>query len=183
MGKVILDMAMSLDGFAAGPGGEDSGLNDWFFAPAGRSGAVIEESIASTGAIIMGRRTYGAGDDAEGFSETPYDAAHLVLTSKPPTRLPKGDVEFTFVTDGIASALEQARAAAGPRNVAIGGGPTTAQGFVEAGLLDEIQIHLIPVLLGEGIRLFGQAGDRLALAPIGVIEAPDATHLRYRVLR
>ena len=106
-----------------------------------------------------------------------------MLTSKPPTRLPKGDVEFTFVTDGIAGALEQARAAAGPRNVAIGGGPTTAQGFVEAGLLDEIQIHLIPVLLGEGIRLFGQAGDRLALAPIGVIEAPDATHLRYRVLR
>jgi dihydrofolate reductase len=94
------------NGFAAGPGGEDSGLNDWFLAPAGRSREVIEESIASTGAIIMGRRTYGAGDD------------------------------------GIASALEQARAAAGTRNVAIGGGPTTAQGFVEA---------------------------------------PDATHLRYRV--
>ena len=105
------------------------------------------------------------------------------MTSKPPTRLPKGNVSFTFVTDGIASVLEQARAAAGVRNVAIGGGPSTAQGFVEAGVLDEIQIHLIPVLLGEGIRLFGQAGGRLTLAPIRVIEAPDATHLRYRVLR
>jgi dihydrofolate reductase len=183
MGRVILDMAMSLDGFAAGPNGEDRGLNDWFFSPAGRSREIIEESIASTGAIVMGRRTYGVGDDAEGFSDTPYDAAHFVLTSKPPTRLPKGNVSFTFVTDGIASVLEQARAAAGVRNVAIGGGPSTAQGFVEAGVLDEIQIHLIPVLLGEGIRLFGQAGGRLALAPIRVIEAPDATHLRYRVLR
>ena len=183
MAKVVLDMAMSLDGFAAGPGGEDSGLNDWFFAPAGRSREVIEESIASTGAIVMGRRTYGAGDDAEGFSETPYDAAHFVLTSTPPTRPPTGEVAFTFVTDGIASALEQARAAAGTRNVAVGGGPTTAQGVVEAGLLDEVQIHLIPVLLGQGIRLFGQAGERLALAPTGVVEAPDATHLRYRVLR
>jgi dihydrofolate reductase len=182
MGKVILDMAMSLDGFAAGPDGEDSGLNDWFFAPAGRSGEVIEESIASTGAIIMGRGAYGLGDEAEGFSETPYDAAHFVLTSRPPTRLPKGDVVFTFVTD-VASALEQAQDAAGHRNVAIGGGPTTAQGFIEAGVLDEIQIHLIPVLLGQGIPLFGQDGERLALEPIRVIEAPDASHLRYRVLR
>jgi dihydrofolate reductase len=143
MGTVILDMAMSLDGFAAGPNGEDRGLNDWFFAPTGRSAAVIQESIASTGAIVMGRRTYGVGDDAEGFSETPYDAAHFVLTSKPPTRQPKGEVAFTFVTDGITSALEQAQAAAGTRNVAIGGGPTTAQSFVKAGVLDEIQIHLI----------------------------------------
>jgi dihydrofolate reductase len=111
------------------------------------------------------------------------DAAHFVLTSKPPASTPKGNMAFTFVTDGIASALEQARAAAGERNVAIGGGPSTAQGFVEAGVLDEIQIHLIPVLLGEGIRLFGQAGGRLALAPIRVIEAPDATHLKYRVVR
>jgi dihydrofolate reductase len=181
VGKVILDMAMSLDGFAAGPNGEDRGLNDWFFSPAGRSREIIEESIASTGAIVMGRRAYGVGDDAEGFSDTPYDAAHFVLTSKPPASTPKGNVSFTFVTDGIDSALEQARAAAGARNVAIGGGPSTAQGFVGAGVLDEIQVHLIPVLLGEGIRLFGRAGRRLNLAPIRVVEAPDATHLRYRV--
>ena len=77
-------MAMSLDGFAAGPNGEDRGLNDWFFSPAGRSREIIEESIASTGAIVMGRRTYGVGDAAEGFSDTPYDAAHFVLTRKPP---------------------------------------------------------------------------------------------------
>ena len=133
MGKVILDMAMSLDGFAAGPGGEDSGLNDWFFAPAGRSGEVIEESIASTGAIIMGRAAYGLGDEAEGFSETPSDAAHFVLTSRPPTRLPKGDVAFTFVTDGIESALEQAQAAAGDRNVAIGAAPPPPRGSSRPG--------------------------------------------------
>jgi dihydrofolate reductase len=183
MGTVILDMSMSLDGFAAGPNGEDMGLNDWFFSPAGRSREIIEESIASTGAIVMGRRAYGAGDDAEGFSDTPYDAAHFVLTSKPPTRTPTGSVAFTFVTDGIASVLEQAKAAAGARNVAIGGGPTTAQGFVQAGALDEIQIHLIPVLLGEGIRLFDRADGQLALEPTRVVEASDATHLRYRVVR
>ena len=182
MGKVILDMAMSLDGFAAGLNGEDMGLNDWFFSPAGRSREIIEESIATTGAIVMGRRAYGAGDDAEGFSDTPYDAAHFVLTSKPPTRTPSGNVAFTFVADGIASVLEQAKAAAGARNVAIGGGPSTAQSFVQAGALDEIQIHLIPVLLGEGIRLFGEAGGRLRLAPIRMIEAPDATHIKYRVV-
>jgi len=182
MGTVILDMAMSLDGFAGGPNGEDRGLNDWFFSPAGRSGEIIQESIATTGAIVMGRRTYGVGDDGEGFSDTPYDAAHFVLTSKPPASTPKGNVSFTFVTDGIASVLEQARAAAGVRNVAIGGGPSTAQAFIEAEVLDEIQIHLIPVLLGEGIRLFGQTSRRLALAPIRVIDAPDATHIRYRVV-
>jgi dihydrofolate reductase len=183
MGRVILDMSMSLDGFAAGPNGEDGGLNDWFFSASGPSRQVIEESIASTGAIVMGRRSYEAGDEAEGFADTPYDAAHIVLTSRPPARAPQGKVAFTFVTDGIAGALERAQAAAGERNVAVGGGPTTAQGFVEAGVLDEVQVHLVPVLLGEGIRLFGQAGGRLALAPIRVVEAPDATHLRYRVLR
>jgi dihydrofolate reductase len=109
VGKVILDMAMSLDGFAAGPNGEDRGLNDWFFSPAGRSREIIEESIASTGAVVMGRRAYGVGDDSEGFSDTPYDAAHFVLTSKPPASTPKGNVSFTFVTDGIDSVLEQAR--------------------------------------------------------------------------
>ncbi len=107
----------------------------------------------------------------------------MALTSKPPASTPKGNVAFTFVTDGVASALEQAKAAAGARDVTIGGGPSTAQSFVRAGVLDEIQIHLIPVLLGEGIRLFGQAGGRLVLASIRVIEAPDATHLRYRVVR
>ena len=183
MGTVILDMSMSLDGFAAGPNGEDMGLNDWFFTPARRSHEIIEESIASTGAIVMGRRSYDAGGDAEGFADTPYDAAHFVLTSRPPTSMPAGNVAFTFVTDGVASALEQAKAAAGARNVAIGGGPTTAQGFVQAGALDEIQIHLVPVLLGEGIRLFEQPVERLALEPTRVVEAPDATHLRYRVVR
>ena len=183
MGKVILDMTMSLDGFAAGPNGEDRGLNDWFFSPAGRSREIIEESIASTGAIVMGRRAYGVGDDAEGFSDTPYDAAHFVLTSKPPASTPKGNVSFTFVTDGIDSALEQARAAAGARNVAIGGGPSTAQGFVEAGVLDEIQIHQIPVLFGGGRRLFDVLPSRIELQVVRVIDTPDATHIRYRVRR
>jgi dihydrofolate reductase len=164
MGKVILDMAMSLDGFAAGPNGEDRGLNDWCFSPAGRSREIIQESIATTGAIVMGRRTYGVGDDAEGFSDTPYDAAHFVLTSKPPTSTPQGNVSFTFITDGVASALEQARAAAGVRNVAIGGGPSTAQAFIEAKVARGLtkanrdpahpraQQRLSPVLAGVGVR-------------------------------
>jgi dihydrofolate reductase len=130
----------------------------------------------------MGRRTYGVGDDAEGFSDTPYDAAHFVLTSKPPTRLPKGNVAFTFVTDGIESALEQARAAAGDKNVEIAGGAATVRQYLAAGLLDELVLHLVPVVLGAGERLLdGLSG--IALEPTEVIASPAVTHLRYRVRR
>src|SRR5687768_15387850 len=108
MGKVILDMAMSLDGYIAGLNNADAGLYDWYFAPAHPSAVVIDELVKSLGAIIMGRRTYSSGDEADGFADDPYTAARFVLTHHPPAAPAKGAEKFTFVTDGIESALRQA---------------------------------------------------------------------------
>jgi dihydrofolate reductase len=188
VGKILLDMAMSLDGFIAGPNDEPEGLYDWFFPPSGSvtasDAAVIDESIKTTGAIVMGRRAYDLGDKVDGFADTPYRAEHFVLSHDAPEQVAKGETTFTFVTDGIESALEQAKAAAGDRNVAVGGGASIAQQCIEAGLIDEIQIHLVPVLLGEGIRLFEHLGaEQIELERTRVIESHGVTHLKFRVIK
>ncbi len=188
MATVLLDMAMSLDGFIAGPNGEPEGLYDWFFPPSGSVTAgdaeVIDESIKTTGAIVMGRRAYDLGDTVDGFVDTPYRVEHFVLTHDVPEQVAKGETTFTFVTDGIESTLEQAKAAAGDRNVAVGGGASIAQQCIRAGVIDEIQIHLVPILLGEGIRLFRLLGaEQIELERTRVIESPFATHLRFRVVK
>ncbi len=183
MAKVILDMAMSLDGFIAGRDDQDGGLHDYFFSPSGETAQVIEEGIAATGAIVMGRRTYDMGDKFDGFADTPYKVTHLVLSHSVPVKPAKGETEFIFVADGIESALDQAKHAAGDKDVVIGGGASTAQQFLQAGFVDEIQIHLVPKLLGEGIRLF----DHLKIAPVElesvrVIAGTGVTHLKFRFL-
>lgn len=188
MGKILLDMAMSLDGFIAGPNDEPAGLHDWFFPPSGSVTAgdaeVIDESIRTTGAIVMGRRSYDLGDKVDGFVHTPYRVEHFVLSHDVPEQVARGETTFTFVTDGIESVLREAKAAAGDKNVAVGGGASIAQQCIRAGLLDEIQIHLVPVLLGEGIRLFEHPGaERIKLERTRVIESPFATHLRFRVVK
>lgn len=184
MGKVILDMAMSLDGFIAGPHGEDGGLYNWYFAPSGGSGEVIEESINTFGAILMGRRAYDVGDQQDGFVDNPYNVTNFVLTHHIPEKVAKGATLFIFVTDGIESALKQAKASAGDKDIAVGGGANTAQQFLKAGLIDEIQIHLVPVLLGAGIRLFDHLGtDQIELESTRVIESPGVTHLKFRVVK
>jgi dihydrofolate reductase len=215
MTKLTLDISMSLDGYVAGPnatveqplgeGGE--GLHEWAIRLAswreahGRSGGetdvddeVMKESIAATGAVLMGRRMFSGGegpweDDpvADGWwgDEPPFGVPVFVLTHHArETVTKKGGTSYTFVTDGIEAALERARAAAGDRNVAIGGGADVVQQYLRAGLLDELQIHVAPVLLGGGVRLFSD----LDTAPVGleitrVIESPAVTHLRYRVLK
>jgi dihydrofolate reductase len=215
MTKLTLDISMSLDGYVAGPnptmeeplgeGGER--LHEWVIRLAswreahGRSGGerdvddeVMKESIAATGAVLMGRRMFSGGegpweDDpvADGWwgDEPPFGVPVFVLTHHARETVTKnGGTSYTFVTDGIEAALERARAAAGDRNVAIGGGADVVQQYLRAGLLDEIQIHVAPVLLGGGVRLFGDL-DR---APVGleitrVIESPAVTHVRYRVLQ
>lgn len=187
MARVVVDMAMSLDGFVSGPDGEDAGLHDWFFPPSGEGNAVdtgvVEESIGTAGAILMGRRTYDLGERVAGFAGTPYRVPHFVLSHGEPQELPEGAPPFTFVPDGIESAVERARAAAGERNVVIGGGPDVARQSMEAGLVDEIGIHLVPVLLGGGTRLFeGSAARRIRLEPTETLVSPFATHLRFRVL-
>jgi dihydrofolate reductase len=188
MGKVTVDMSMSLDGFIAGPNGEPRRLHDWFFPPSGSVTAgdaeVIDESIKSTGAIVMGRRAYDQGDEVDGFVGSPYKVEHLVLTHDVPENVAEGEMTFTFVTNGIESAIERAKTAAGDRNVVVGGGASIAQQCIRAGLIDEIQIHLVPVLLSDGIRLFEHLGtEHIELERTRVIKTPFATHLRFRVVK
>ena len=182
MSKVILDMAMSLDGFIAGPDDADIGLHNWFFSPSPADQQIIDE-INEAGAIIIGKRTYTIGDEYDAFVDNPHPVEHFVLTHEVPQRLPKGDTGFTFVTDGVASAITQARAAAGDRVVAVGGGASNAQQCLNAGLIDEIQIHLVPVIAGEGIPLFANLEKPPVLEQTRVVESPAATHITYRVIK
>jgi dihydrofolate reductase len=184
-------------------------LHEWVFAlkswrephnlPGGETNVdseVVEEHLRSIGATVMGRRMFSGGEgaweedpkaDAWWGDDPPFHHPVFVLTHharEPVTK--EGGTTFTFVTDGIESALEQARAAAGEKDVAIGGGADVAQQYLKAGLLDELQLHVVPVLLGDGVRLFE---DHVADAPgelerTRVVESPTGvTHLRYRVVK
>jgi dihydrofolate reductase len=187
-------MSMSLDGFVAGPdvrrdhpmgvGGER--LHQWLFASPGdpRDAEVAADMFApaSTGAVIMGRRTFEVGVDLWGDDGT-FHLPCFVVTHRPANMLVKGPTSFTFVTDGIRAALERAQAVAGPRAVNVMGATATQQ-FLSAGLLDEFQINLIPVLLGTGTRLFEQLGAApLELERTRLIESSAVTHLTYRIVK
>jgi dihydrofolate reductase len=155
---------------------------------------VMKESVASKGATIMGRRMYSGGEgswaddpNADGWwgDDPPFGHPVFILTHHARETVAKGGgTTFTFVTDGIESALEQARAAAGDKDVAIGGGANVAQQYLKAGLLEQVDIHLAPVLLGGGVRLFdGFGGGELPkFERVRVIDSPAVTHLRYRVV-
>jgi dihydrofolate reductase len=193
MSKVTLDISISLDGYirAANPtpeeplgkGGER--LHEWAFGADERNRELLEGAISALGATIAGRTTY---DDSIKFwgADGPTGRARrplFVVTHEPPAEVPEDGV-YTFVTDGIHSALEQARAAAGDRAVAIMGGANIAQQYLAAGLVDEIAIHLVPVLFGGGTPLFERVlQEHVQLEPIEVVDTGTATHLRYRVLR
>lgn len=179
MGTVLLDMAMSLDGFVSGPDGGDDGLHDWYFEPKGDASVVIDELLGDIGAMILGRRVLG--EQPEGF-DTPYKVPHFVLTHTANPTVEKGGVPFIFVTEGIEQLVAQAQAAAGKKLVCVAGGAQTAQQLLNAGLIDEVQIHLVSRFLGGGLRLF----DQLAPVPLErtrVLESPGVTHLRFRVIR
>jgi dihydrofolate reductase len=183
MAKVILDMAMSLDGFISGPNGEDHGLHNYFFSPASPTAEVIEEGFKTTGTIIMGRRGYDIGAAQDGFADNPYQVPTFILTHHLPEQPAKGAESFVFVTDGIESALEQARAVTGARHIVIGGGADIAQRYLHDGLLDEIQIHLVHTLLGQGLRLFDQMGvEPMRLVKTRPVDSVGVTHLRFRVI-
>jgi dihydrofolate reductase len=200
MGLVASDISVSLDGFIAGPndrpgqglGENGERLHEWAFRlrswrePHGLAGGeegqdadVLDEAFRNLGAVVLGRRMY---ENAEGWGdEPPFGVPVFVLTHEARENLAKqGGTTFTFVTDGVENALEQARAAAGEKDVSIAGGASTIQQFLAAGLLDQIQIHLIPLLLGGGVRLFDHPGT-LELQPTRVIDSPGVTHLKYRV--
>jgi dihydrofolate reductase len=205
MGIVTAHMSMSLDGFIAGPnagvgnplGNGGARIQQWMFDLAsfreiqGLSGGQtnkddeeLRERFAPTGAVVMGRRMFDEGEEPWG-DNPPFHMPVFVVTHEARDKLVKeGGTTFTFVTDGIESALEQAKAAAGEKNVNIAGGAATVQQFVKAGLLDELEIHLAPLLFGEGIRLFEQMGpNHIELENIRVVASPQVTHLRYRVVK
>ena len=183
MAGVLLDMAISIDGLICGPGGADGGLYDWYFDPSDQSRPVVDELVASTGAIVLGRGAFGTGDDAQGWDETPYAVPHFVVTHRPLRVAPGGPVEFVSVPEGVPAAVERAREAAGTRYATIGGGADIARQALAAGLVDEVQLHVVPVLLGDGVPLFDRTGPAWRLVRSRVIDAPNVTHLRYRVER
>jgi dihydrofolate reductase len=163
-------------------GGEESAVHD----------PVVEESLAGVGAVVMGRRMYSGGEgpwtedpNADGWwgDDPPFHVPVFVLTSHArETVVKEGGTSFTFVTDGIESALEQATAAAGGKDVSVAGGASVVQQYLAAGKLDELQIHLVPVLLGGGVSLFDRdRGVPLALEADRVVESGSVTHLRFRV--
>jgi dihydrofolate reductase len=156
---------------------------------------VVDEALRNTGATVMGRRMFSGGEgawaddtNADGWwgEDPPFHHPVFILTHHPREKVTKqGGTTFTFVTDGIEAALEQALAAAGDKDVAVGGGANVAQQYLKAGLLDELQLHVVPVLLGDGVRLFdGHVGSgQVELECTRVIQSPAVTHLRYRVVK
>jgi dihydrofolate reductase len=182
MGKVYLDMAMSLDGFISGPKGEDGGLHDWYFSPSGDAEFVKQELLDTMGAMILGKRAFGSAPESEGF-DTPYKVPHFILTHTARESIPRGGMEFIFSTDGVEGTLQKAKVAAEDKDVCIAGGANTAQQFLSAGLLDELQIHLVPLLMGGGLRLFDILPKSVKLEKTRVLESSGVTHLRYSVVK
>jgi dihydrofolate reductase len=212
MTKVTAQMSVSLDGFYAGPrfGGDGNWMESaealsffritrWVIdamawrerqgyagGEGGTNSDIIAETFQAAGAYVMGRRMADGGEVPWG-EEPPFHAPVFVVTHRPRARLErKGGTSFTYVTDGLASAVEQARAAANGKNVAIAGGGTVVRQALEAGLLEELELHVTPVVLGTGMRLLDAGlgladGEGIELTPTRVVHTPEVTHIRYAV--
>jgi len=177
---------MSLDGFIAPLDGDLSA----FYPDLERlrDTEALSEMIEATGAVVMGRRSYDMGDTEEGYLDYEHQVPIFVLTHRVPEVPAKHDpakgLTFTFVTNGVESAIEQARAAAGDKDVQVIGGAETGQQLLEAGLLDQIHVSLVPVLVGDGLRLFEHIGaEQRRLEKIKVIDGTSRTDIRYRVVK
>jgi dihydrofolate reductase len=212
MTTIRAHISVSADGYVAGPnqslenplgeGGE--GLHEWVVAlkawrePHGHDGGevnasspVVEENTANVGAEIMGRGKFGGGPgpwtDVPWLGwwgeDPPFHMPVFVLTHHERDSLTLSDTTFTFVTDGIESALDQARTAAAEKDVMIGGGAAVINQYLAAGLLDELELHVVPIVLGGGARLFDGVGPDVKLEQVRSLEAPGVTHLKYRVVR
>jgi dihydrofolate reductase len=195
VGKVITSITMSLDGFIAKPNDDVGELFTWFFSGdteipvqdgrmtlkvSSKSAQLLEDAINTTGAMVAGRRMF---DVAHAWAGHPPFTPCFIVTHNAPQEWVKEGSPFTFVTEGVESAIEQAKAVAGDKNVAVATASITQQ-CLKAGLLDEIHIDLAPVLLGDGIRLFDHLGsETFMLEGTRVIEAPGVMHLGFRVLR
>jgi dihydrofolate reductase len=204
MSKVVLDMSVSLDGIGAGPNPSEENrmgvggdrLHEWMPSydptqdpaagvPAARQAdarMVQELFAAAKGAVVLGKRTFDLRQ--EPWGGTPFPAPCFVVTHEARDDLVTKTGTFTFVTDGIEHAVRRAQAAAGDKDVLVMGGPTVARQAVCAGLVDEIRLHLVPVLLGAGTRLFDDLGTTpIELEPTEVVASPAVTHLRFRVVK
>jgi dihydrofolate reductase len=192
-GSVFLAVTMSLDGFIAQPDDSARSLHEWMFSgktnaadelfliPADqRNKDVLDETISRIGATIVGRRTFDLTGGWDG--DPPIPSTYFVLTHRGPVDLPRGRSEFRYVDDGIEGAVSAAKAVAGDRDVSLMGA-SVAQQSLAAGLLDDMCISVVPVLLGQGVRLFETDVSELDLETIDVIDTPEVTHLKYRVAK
>jgi dihydrofolate reductase len=215
MALVTAQMSVSLDGFYAGPKHPDPNVETWMESPEAlgffritrwvisalawrerlgfkggehnTNSEIVAELFDSAGAYVMGRRMFDGGEVPWG-DNPPFRAPVFVVTHRArETLVREGGTSFTFVTDGLESAIEQARAAANGKDVAIAGGGSLVRQVLAAGLLDQLELHVAPVLLGDGMRLFAPAGLDLAdgeaveLIPTRVVNTEDVTHIRYKV--
>ena len=186
MGKVILGMTMSLDGFINDSDGSVASLYPDLDEL--RNTEPLQESIRMTGAVVMGRNSFAMAEDPDSIAENyEYQVPIFVLTHQPPKRHPRetGTLTFTFVTNGIESAIGQAKAAAGDKDVTVIGAASTAQQCLKAGLADELHIDIMPVFLGTGLRPFEGIGEgQIQLERLKVIELPvGRTHMEFRVIK
>jgi dihydrofolate reductase len=212
MTLVTAQMSVSLDGFYAGP--RFNGTENWMDSPEAAAffrvtrwvidatawrerlgfvggeqstnSEIVAETFASAGAYVMGRRMADGGEIPWGDTP-PFHAPVFVVTHRPRPVLQRlGGTSFTYVTDGVASAIDQARAVAGGKNVAVAGGGTLLREVIKLGLLDELELHIAPVILGDGMRLLDadlnlDSKEGIELTPLRVISSEDVTHLRYKV--
>jgi dihydrofolate reductase len=183
MGIVIGGMTISLDGFVEDRDGSVGRLYPDMEAM--HESEALKELIATTGAVVMGRKAFAMGDPDWYAGNYEFQAPIFVLTHHPPEKRPKQDdkLTFTFVTDGVESAIRQAQAAAGERNVMIIGGASTIQQCLRAGLVDVLEVGIAPVVLGGGKALFGPAAGSLKLEKLRVFDSPGRTDIRYRVVK
>jgi dihydrofolate reductase len=213
MSKVRFNIAISLDGFVAGPDQSEENpigvgggqLHEWLVPLAafrethGEEGGEVNASTPivrgwfdNIGATVMGRNMFGGGPGPWGDEpwngwwgdEPPFHVPVFVVTHHPREPLTLGETTFNFVTDGVESAVTQAKEAAGEKDVSLGGGADVARQCLAAGLVDEMQLSVVPVLLGDGERLLANLGDaELKLEQLSAVEAPGVTHITYRVPR
>jgi len=186
MGKVILGMTVSLDGFINDRNGSVAAL--YPDLAAWRETELGRESIRDTGAVVMGRNSFAMSEDPDWFAGNyEYQVPIFVLTHQPPLKKPKetDKLTFTFVTDGVHTAIAQAKAAAGDKDVNIIGAASTAKQALESGLVDELHVDIMPVFLGGGLRAFEDIqGRQIQLERITVMELPGGrTHLRFRIIK
>lgn len=188
MGVVEVDISMSVDGFITGPNEEGAGLGDggdvlhaWFHRDPDGPRLLDDALFETSGAVITSRKIY---DGTEGWGEDGfYRRPVFVLTHRPHAMVVKGETTFVFVTEGVESAIAQARVAAGDKNVHVMGGASVIQQALNAGLVDSLHLHVAPIVLGAGTRLFDNLTDPIDLERTEIVESQFATHLRFRLVK